>query len=161
MALASVGDAAAATCNLNAGGTVVWTCAAGDQVTISGGTTVTVSSNQSAASLTIGDGTILFSNLVTLSVTGDTIATGGSLTGAGTLSVGGTFDKQGAGTFTVADATRLQLNGALSDITAGDICLINNTGNEPLIQIFGAFHIAPTASSTPFSCGNNIDRPAI
>src|SRR4051812_8208979 len=128
LVLTFTSEASAATCNVSAGGTVAWPCGAGDDVTISNGTNVTVSGAKTVNALTLSGGTVSFTSGASIADAGALTVNGSStVTGAGTLTVTGAYAS--TVTFNVSDAADLVLNGGGNLGTGSNICLSDSTAS--------------------------------
>ncbi|MCU0314458.1 MAG: hypothetical protein MUC84_10420 [Solirubrobacteraceae bacterium] len=169
--LASASQTHAATCSFTGvGGVGVWhlsgnwSCGhiptTGDTAVIDSGDDVTVDQDDSVPSLTHTTGTITFAGSSTLEVTSATLLNAGLLTGPGTLrAAGGTLTKS-AGTLTIANAAKLELD-VPGSLGAGSICLMDQGGGDPRVQLDAALTIGAGVAPDVISCNAGLDGPAV
>ena len=168
--LFSAPSAGAATCTASTDGNwnqaPTWTTCgggtpgAGDDVVIPTDRSVTVDTNQSAASLSLS-GTVTFSLNPTIDVGAGGLTAGtGLLTGNGTVSVGGASSKADAGVFEVRDSADLVLNAPFTH-SDGSVCVRDVGGGDPSLQINSTYSLASSLStSNPFNCNQGVDAVA-
>jgi hypothetical protein len=136
---------------------------AGDAVTLDAGDEVTVDAAAQAGSLAIASGAeITFAIDTTLSVSGATTATAGTVVGVGTLDAQGTFAKSGAGDLLIADGARLVLGGA-STLSAGRLCLFQEgpAATTAELVVAGALDVPSTATAPEIGCYAPFNSPLV
>jgi hypothetical protein len=165
--LAVAGEAHASACSTtkdgNWGDSTVWSCGtspgAGDTASIAH--TVTVSDARSIFSVTLLGGTLAFSGGGSLTDSGPFTATSGNIQGNGTLTVNGGFVKNNNTRVNIKDLALVILNGE-STHNDGEVCLRDDGGGDPTLQINSSYTLAATiATSSPFPCPDGLNTAAV